>query len=227
MATQGFARGRSLEARRVRQIRRALTRWGDAHFQSYPWRGDLTLWQALATEIFLQRTRARQVVAVFLEMRRRYPTAVRFAAASPKEIADLIAPLGLRWRAPLLHDLARSVGESDGRLPRDQAELERLPGVGPYAAAAALSLHAGVRAVIIDANVVRVLCRLVGAPYDGETRRKEWLRELAERLTPPSEFRRYNYALLDLSMQICRHREPLCDQCPLQQLCVTGSRLVR
>lgn len=172
--------------------------------------------------MFLQRTRASQVVPVFNEFRRKYRSASQFAQASEAEIAELIAPLGLRWRAPLLHQLAEELGARRGRLPHDQQTLEQLPGVGPYAAAAVLSFHAGQRAVIVDANVVRVLCRLVGEPYDAETRRKGWLMELAEELTPPRTFRDYGYGLLDLADSICRSGSPRCSNCPLNTVCATA-----
>ena len=173
-------------------------------------------------EVLLQRTRAAQVAPVFEELRRRYPSARDFGAASVEELAALIAPLGLRWRVPLLARLAREIGERRGRITRDVDALQRLPGVGPYAAAAVLSLHANMRAVIIDANVVRVLCRLVGEGYDGETRRRAWLGELADRLTPVDRYREYNYAVLDLAMSVCLPRSPRCDVCPLQARCATG-----
>lgn len=162
---------------------------------------------------------------MFSEFQRRYPSAKRFGQTTAAEIASLIAPLGLRWRAPLLHQLAGEIGRRHGRLPREQEQLENLPGVGPYAAAAALSLHDDQRAVIIDANVVRVLCRLVGRPYDGETRRKRWLIDLAGQLTPQRAFRDYNYALLDLAMAVCLPKTPSCCECPLRAVCETGAHV--
>ena len=94
--------------------------------------------------------------------------------------------------------------------------------MGDYAAAATAAFHGGTRAAIVDANIVRLLCRLRGHEYDGETRRKRWLLELADRLTPSVEFRDYGFAVLDLSMTVCRPRRPLCAECPLITWCATG-----
>ncbi|MBE0610057.1 MAG: hypothetical protein IH609_11780 [Dehalococcoidia bacterium] len=129
--------------------------------------------------------------------------------------------LGLRWRAGLIQELMCHLSEVGDRLPLVQDELMQLPGVGDYCAAALLSLHAGRRAVIIDSNVVRVLARLVGRPFDGETRRKGWLRSLATRLTPALEHQNYNNGLLDIAMTVCV-RKPRCFECPLLFGCVTG-----
>ena len=208
----------------VRAVRKALLRWGRAHFADYPWRQPLPLWQALIAEVMLLRTRAQQVVPVFEDLRTRYDTPAAFARAGEHEIRDLVRPLGLAWRGALLTRLARSLDELGGELPDSVEGLQELPGVGPYAAAATLSLHSNRRAALIDANTVRVVCRLLGRPYDGETRRKRWLRELMEELTPPRAHRAFNYALLDLAMTVCKPRRPKCERCPLQRSCATGQQ---
>ena len=209
----------------IKKFRSALLRWGKDHYQDLPWRKPLPIWQGLVTEILLQRTRALQVVPVFQEFQNRYPTVQDFSNASRDEISELIRPLGLRWRAPLLYDLAQLINETSGQVPLDEKTLQQWPGVGPYVSSATLSLHANRRAVIIDSNVVRVLCRVVGQPYDGETRRKGWFRELAERLTPRSGFREYNYALLDLAIVVCRPSLPLCGECPLEAMCLSSGNM--
>lgn len=180
----------------------------------------MPLWRGLVVEVLLQRTRAEQVVPVFLNGLARYRTAEAFGQAAGEEIEELVRPLGLHWRGPLLLRLAREIGRLKGQLPRTAPALERLPGVGSYAAAAALSLHGGSRAAIVDANVVRVLARLLGQRYDAETRRKRWLVTLSERLTPDVEFRDFNYALLDLGMSVCTVRAPRCESCPILEFCV-------
>ena len=199
-----------------------MIRWGRRNARTYPWRDELPLWLALIAEVMLQRTRAEQVVATFNRFRQQYPSPAVLALASEQELVRLVEPLGLRWRGRLLYRLAQEIGRMAGAPPLNQPALERLPGVGPYVAAATLSLHANRRAVPIDSNIVRVLCRLVGAPYDGETRRKRWLRELAELLTPPRAHRAYNYAVLDLAALVCLPRKPNCDECPVLKWCATG-----
>ena len=139
-------------------------------------------------------------------------------------IEALIGPLGLRWRVRFLVELAREIAVRKGRIPKEQSQLEALPGVGPYAAAATLSLHSGVRATPIDANIVRVLCRIVDAPWDPETRRRPWIQKLADHLVPEHEHRDFNYALIDIAMTHCTARRPNCGECPLAHLCEIGRR---
>jgi len=205
----------------VVSIRESLLEWWSKHKVNYPWRRRIRMWQAIVAEIMLQRTKANQVVPVFSEFQRRYKTAKQFSAATHEELKDLMRPLGLEWRTGGVYSLARASAKNRGRFPRDVVGLQELKGVGPYAAAAVASMHAGRRAVIIDSNVVRVLCRLIGSDYGPETRRKTWLKELADYLTP-EDARSYNYALLDLSMKVCTPRTPVCELCPVVNLCVTG-----
>lgn len=203
------------------RISRAVRRWGSRNLADYPWRRESEPWLQLTAEILLQRTRASTVSVVFEQFRDEYPTPSDLAGGSTEDLERVIGSLGLRWRIPLLIELAKEISASSGRIPEDLTSLLKLPGVGPYAAAAYLSLHRGKRAVIIDANVVRWLCRLTGAEMDGETRRKRWVIELADRLTPIRAFRDYNYGVLDFTMSVCANM-PTCHACSLAPMCDYG-----
>ncbi len=162
----------------------------------------------------LQRTKANNVVPVYEAFFEHFSSPEKLAQASEEEIQSVIYPLGLRWRTPLLKKLGEQLVQNQGELPRTLEELLELHGVGPYVAAAWLGFHGGKRSVIIDANVVRWICRLVDRPMDGETRRKKWLIELTGKLTPEKNWKEYNYAVLDFSMEICT-KKPQCTRCPL------------
>jgi len=202
------------------QVRRKLSHWGTDNFAAYPWRTEGNPWVALAAEVLLQRTRASAVRAVYADFKRAFGSPGRLAVASEAEVEAVLGSLGLHWRTRLLCDLAKEV-EERGRVPDDLTELKSLPGVGDYVAGAYLSLHREIRAVLIDANIVRWVCRLVGVEWNGETRRRKWLREEVEKLTPRRGFRSFNYALLDFTMTICVKR-PRCMECPLKRCCVYG-----
>lgn len=155
----------------------------------------------------------------------RYPEPSDLAKAPLEEIEELIYPLGLRWRVPLIRQLGESLDRL-GIVPDTLEGLLDLPGVGPYAAAAYLGFHGGRRGVIVDANVVRWLCRLIDRPYDGETRRKRWLIELADAVTPHRNWKEFNYAVLDFTMQVCG-KVPRCPVCPVgPDLCLTGRKIL-
>jgi len=188
-------------------------KWGGNNFASFPWRATRNLWHALVAEIMLQRTSALQVLPVYIQFSSRFPSPDSYLANDGYKV---FAQLGLHWREAMLRPLAESLVING--FPRNREALESLPGVGDYIASAMLSLHMNVRATIIDANVVRLLGRAWGFEWDGETRRKQWLRRIADTLTPARDFRSYNYAVLDLTRAVCT-KTPKCLQCPLRRLC--------
>lgn len=210
----------------ITAIRRRVRKWGRENYRPFPWREPKRLWHALIAEVLLQRTRARNVVPVYEAFIARFPEAQDLKSATLEEIETLIYPLGLHWRAPLLKQLCDYLANTDGKVPTTREELLQLPAVGPYVAAAMLSFHCGRRGVLIDANIVRWLCRLVGRSMDEETRRKRWLIELADAITPRRKVHEFNYAALDFTMEICA-KVPKCEQCPIgSKLCLHGRKVL-
>lgn len=194
-------------------FRKKVIRWGDQNFADFPWRQTNNPWHALVAEIMLQRTKAEQVVPTFLNFCNRYPAPSDYLA---DKTSDVFGSLGLIWREALLQDLARIL--KDKNIPSDKEELLSLPGVGDYIAAAFRSMYLNIRDTIIDSNVVRIYGRYFGFETDGETRRKKWFIELANRVTPPRTFRDFNYSLIDFTREICKPT-PLCSRCPLNSRC--------
>lgn len=207
----------------IRRIREIIMRWGTENYSEYPWRDPDKEWHGLAAEILLQRTRAGNVVPVYLEFVERFPEPKDLGSAGEEEILDTIRSLGLHWRAPLLKRLGEELSQKES-VPDSFDELKKLPGVGTYVASAWLSFHGDERAILIDANIVRWICRVLGRQYDGETRREKWVRDLLDRITPEEEHRTFNYALLDFTMNVCRSSGPRCEECPIgADLCVYGA----
>ncbi len=198
----------------IKNIRRILLKWGTANYKDFSWRKADDKWHALLAEMLLQRTRVKAVVPVYNELIKKYPEPVDLANASLPEIEEVVYSLGLPARAVTLKTLAAEVALIEGQIPSNLDEITKLPGIGSYIAAAWLSFHAGKKAVIIDANVVRWICRLVDRQCNAETRRKKWLIELAKKLTPDRRVKDYNYAVLDFTMEICV-KKPLCEICPI------------
>lgn len=194
-------------------FRRLVLRWGRQNFKDFPWRRSKNLWHGLVAEIMLQRTKADQVLPVFMTFAAKYQRPEDFLA-SP---ASLFSRLGLPIRDEQFLALNRAIVAAG--LPTEKAALMRLPGVGDYIASAFISLHLGKRAALVDANTVRVYGRFFGFETDPETRRKRWLIELAEQITPARVSRDYNYAIIDFSREMCTPRKPQHEVCPLRRKC--------
>ena len=198
-------------------LRKKLLAWEQGNYPAFPWRDEISPFYALVAEVLLQRTRAEQVVPVYSNFIRVFPNPDSLAQTSIPDIEKVIAPLGLRWRAKFLNKLGKEL-VADGGVPADLASLRKLPGVGPYAAAAYLSFHVGRRVPIVDSNVVRFYGRFFGFRTGPETRRDRQLLDLADSITPKRAFKRLNYALIDFTRAICRPK-PLHDICPVAKRC--------
>lgn len=205
----------------VHSLRRRLLRWWRGEIFTYPWRDTGNEWLGLVAEILLQRTRATQVVPVYERFALQYPSPQVFLTAA--SAAAVTETLGLHARANHLRAAAQAIVVTP-HAARVKL-LRNVKGIGPYTWAAWLSLHAGRRAVIVDANVYRWLARLTGRNFRRDPRAVRWVNECADALTPRRMFREYNYAVLDFTMTICKPRVPRCDGCVLRSMCVWGRRL--
>jgi len=132
--------------------------------------------------------------------------------------------LGYYRRARQLHAAAKQViATHDGRFPTAFDGIRSLPGVGRYTAGAIASIACGIRAPILEANTVRLYCRLLKYqkdPLAGEGQNLLW--EFAEALLPDAKGAGdVNQALMELGSLICTPRNPRCEVCPVQALCPT------
>jgi len=197
---------------KIKYFKRTILNWGRHNFTNFPWRYTDNKWHALVAELMLQRTKAEQVLPVYLLFCKNY--------ASPKDYSSSnsspFQSLGLHWRENNLYMLADILSHHEIPLNKDQLLL--LPGIGDYIASAFLSLHTGKRVRIIDSNVVRLYGRFFGFTTDGETRRKDWFIQLAEKITPLRAFKDFNYAVIDFTRMVCKPR-PLCSKCILTRKC--------
>lgn len=107
----------------------------------------------------LQQTTVAAVKPYFAEFTRRWPTVEALADAPQEEVMAAWAGLGYYSRARNLVKCARAVAERGG-FPDTEAGLRALPGIGDYTAAAIAAIAFGRRAVVVDANVERVVARL-------------------------------------------------------------------
>ncbi len=96
-----------------------------------------------------------------------------------------------------------------------------MPGIGRSTAAAIAAFCFGERAAILDGNVKRVLCRVSGFDADlASPANERALWSQAEALLPERGIEAYTQGLMDLGATVCAARRPLCDVCPLAELCV-------
>ena len=168
----------------------------------------------------LQQTTVPAVIPYFERWLKVFPDMRRLAQAPLRKVLREWQGLGYYQRARNLHEAARSiVREHDGRIPDDERELRNLPGFGPYTTAAVLSLAYGKPLAVIDANVRRVLMRVLGLHGTAEARIDRNLRTFLDTVFPKDSPGEFNQALMELGALVCRSRNPQCLACPVRASC--------
>lgn len=207
-----------------------LLTWYDRHARSLPWRippnSGLTpnpyfIWMA---EVMLQQTTVAAVAGYFQRFTAQWPSVADLAAADDADVMAAWAGLGYYARARNLLACARVVAETyDGRFPETEAELRSLPGVGDYTAAAVAAIAFDQSAVVVDANIERVMARYcwIDTPLPAA---KKPIRAALAPLVPDRRAGDFAQAMMDLGSSICTVRNPACGICPLVQDCAAVGR---
>lgn len=205
------------------ELSAALTAWFAAQARDLPWRRTRDPYAILVSELMLQQTQVAAVIPYYERWLARFPDAATLAAADEDEVLRHWAGLGYYARARNLHRAARAIAERHaGVFPREAEAIGALPGVGPYTRGAVLNFAFGTRAVMVDANIARVLARLgnVAAPVDS-TAGAAALAEVAEAILPAEgeAARLTNAALMELGALLCKPGPPPCLLCPVKRWC--------
>jgi A/G-specific adenine glycosylase len=180
----------------ARSVDDVLLAWYRRHGRDLPWRRTRDPYAILVSEVMLQQTQVERVIPRWLAWLERWPTPAALAAASPADVIRAWQGLGYNRRALNLHRAAAAIAANGW--PTD---LEVLPGVGPYTAAAIRNQAFGERVLPVDTNVARIQERT------------------GHEFAPHSL-----QALFDLGATVCLARVPRCEACPLAAACPSRGR---
>lgn len=205
-----------------------LLAWYDANAREMPWRvppqarkagvrpDAYAIWMS---EIMLQQTTVATVRAYFTRFIARWPTVADLAAAQDADVMGEWAGLGYYARARNLLKCARVVvAEHGGAFPADHDALLKLPGIGPYTAAAVSSIAFDLPHAVLDGNVERVMARLYDLHTPLPSAKPEMMARAAA-LTPQTRPGDYAQAVMDLGATICTPKSPACGICPWRSPC--------
>ncbi|MEM6886755.1 MAG: A/G-specific adenine glycosylase [Pseudomonadota bacterium] len=202
--------------------------WYDRYARRLPWRVPPAArkagiapdpYRVWLSEIMLQQTTVATVKGYYEKFTEKWPTVTALAAAQDAQVMASWAGLGYYARARNLLKCARVVANDyGGAFPADHAALLKLPGIGPYTAAAIASIAFDQPYAVLDGNVERVMARLrnVHTPLPEA---KPALMAEAAKLTPDTRPGDYAQAVMDLGATICTPRSPACGICPWRDLC--------
>lgn len=197
-----------------------LLNWYDRNKRAFAFRGTRDPYRIWISEIMLQQTRTETAEGYFIHFMDLFPDVFALARAPEQQVLKAWEGLGYYSRARNLHKTARIIAEQGGQFPRTAAEMQALPGIGPYTAAAIASIAYDEPVPAMDGNLNRVLSRLylieedIGIP---SVRRR--LYELGRNLMPVPRAGDMNQALMDLGATVCLPGTPDCAACPLTAFC--------
>lgn len=202
-------------------LRKRIFQWYRGFKRSLPWRSTDNPYKIWISEIMLQQTTVNTVIPYYSKWIQSFPDIKTLSKAPLQKVLKAWEGLGYYQRARNIHKTALILTKRfDGKLPPSYKELLRLPGIGPYTAAAIMSIAFGKRFKVLDANVKRLCVRLLCQKKIQEKKILVFLEELL----PKRDIGTFNQALMELGALICRPQKPTCPLCPLSDFCISYKR---
>lgn len=202
------------------KITNLIIKWFKNNKRDFPWRVNSDPYRVWVSEVMLQQTQAGVVVDYFQRWMVHFPTLESLASAKEEEVIKAWEGLGYYRRAKMLQSGARFImNHFNGKIPNDKEKLLLIPGIGPYTAGAIVLFAFKQRAIAIDGNVQRVICRLFGIEDDPSLRKTaRYIESCVEMLTPDRNPHLLGEGLIELGALIC-NKKALCSLCPIKAEC--------
>ncbi|MBA5724141.1 A/G-specific adenine glycosylase [Candidatus Liberibacter sp.] len=212
-----------------------ILNWYDANYRTLLWRtppspckenhSNLTdPYKIWLSEIMLQQTTVIAVKPYFKKFIEKWPTIFNLAAARYEEVLSAWAGLGYYTRTRNLKKCADIIVQQyGGKFPDEIETLRKLPGIGDYTAAAIVAIAFNRFAVVVDANIKRVISRYF-AITEPMPSAKSIIHTRTREITSISRPGDFAQAMMDLGSLICTPKQPSCISCPIQKNCLAFSK---
>lgn len=176
------------------------------------------------SEIMAQQTQIATMIPYYQQWISQWPTIEDLANADETTVLKTWEGLGYYSRAKNLHKAAKLiVQEHNGVFPTHLKEIQKLPGIGDYTANAIASIALNQKTIAVDGNVIRVMSRVLADDRDFLKRKnKDELKTILFNLLEDENPSDYTQALMELGALICTPKNPACDSCPLNSICLAN-----
>ncbi len=208
----------------ISDIQQNILSWYTKQGRKLPWRQTKDPYAIHISEVMLQQTQVERVVAYYHQWMQDFPDYQTLAKASKTDVLKHWSGLGFNSRAMRLQQCAQKIIENwkwkienvlvfknwkrsevksrkaglEIRNSTDvhmlRAQLQTLPGIGPYTSAAIMSFARNLPVPVVDTNIRRVLIFLFKLP---ETISSKELEKFALQIIPPGKSRDWHNALMD------------------------------
>ncbi len=174
-------------------------------------------WELLVAVILSARTTDQQVNKVMATLTEHLVGVEAYAKVDHQRMARLIkgVPLYPQKARSIVEAARRIISSHQSAVPKTLRELTGLPGVGPKTAAVVAGNLFGVPAVAADVHVQRCVHRW-GWTAKAQARSTELA--VMDRL-PPQHWVVLCHRIIRLGRDVCRPKNPKCEQCPLAAQC--------
>lgn len=152
-----------ISAQKIRAFQNFILRFYQKHGRhELPWRQTDDPYLILVSELMLQQTQVNRVVPKYLTFTKAFPNIQTLANVPLSEVLTLWQGLGYNRRAKFLWQLAQNLTEKNAHtnlssknnsFPETEAELQKLPGIGPYTASAITTFAYNNPTVVIETNI--------------------------------------------------------------------------
>lgn len=199
-----------------------LLDWYHVHKRPLPWRLERKVFNVWLSEIILQQTRVNQGLNYYEKFVKHFSDVHELAKADEQLILNLWQGLGYYTRARNLHKTAKIISNDfHGEFPNNFNDLKKLPGIGPYTAAAIASICFDEKVPAIDGNAYRVYARLFGLDKDiSDSNAHKFFFNYVLDIMPNENTGDFNEAIMELGATICLPQSPKCKDCPITESCV-------
>ncbi len=146
-----------------------------------------------------------------------YPDMAALAKADEETLLQMISKIrSSRKKTKWLLEIARQL-KTDKKIPKTLEELTVLPGIGRKSANVIMrELGADAEGIIVDLHVVRVAPRLGIATGTDPKKLEKQMMEIIDQ----KDWGEAGMAISFLGREICRPKNPKCEECVMKKVCV-------
>ena len=197
---------------KTKKFKNVLLHWYKDNKREYSWRNNSDPWSVYLLEVISQQTQLDRADKYFQKFIKEFPTPDDMATSTFKKVLEMWSGLGYNSRAKRMFESSKIIAEKsfDDLYP----DFQQLPGVGPYTENAILSFAYNEKVITEDTNVKRIISR-----YFGTDNPKKYIENFSSLLLKNTNSKKLNQAFMDFGSSICKPRNPLCSDCPLENTC--------
>ncbi len=175
--------------------------------------------EMLVAVVLSAQTTDVSVNKVTPELFRKYPNPDTLKDAPIEDLENILKSIGLyKTKAKNIKNLSQILHDKfNSEIPSERSDLESLPGVGRKTANVVLANAFGKNVIAVDTHVNRVSKRL------GIAKESDNILEVENKIVKyfkNNDLSKLHHQLIFFGRYHCLARNPKCENCPLQEVCL-------